>query len=232
MEELSDRIRLARERAGLTQEQVADAFGIRRNNISTWESGSTRPSSGRLPKLAKLLNTSVNWLLSGEGQSPGGEPAAVTAAVDVPPPAPQRLDMTPVPQLSQQRIPVYGRAVGGDDGRFLFNGEVIDTVLTPPGLENVPGAYAVYVSGDSMYPRFEEGETVWVHPRRPPRKNDDVVVQLHPAEEGEPAEGYVKRFLGWTPSQLRLLEFNPMREFEIDRKLVKEVQVIVFSQKV
>lgn len=222
----SSRLQLARERAGFaTATDAARRFGWNENTYRSHENGNRDISRKAASMYADSFKTSAGWILYAEGGEPQQSPAA-------PPPPPQRLDMSPVPQLSPQRIPVYGRAVGGDDGRFLFNGEIIDTVLTPPGLENVPGAYAVYVSGDSMYPRFEDGETVWVHPRRPPKKNDDVVVQLHPAEEGEPAEGYVKRFLGWTPSQLRLLEFNPMREFEIDRKLVKEVQVIVFSQKV
>nr|prf phage 16-3 repressor ORF C [Sinorhizobium meliloti] len=65
-------------------------------------------------------------------------------------------------------LPVLGEAVGGEDGEYIFNGSVLDYVDCPPSLENVPNAYAVYIDGESMVPRFRPGETVWVHPTKPP----------------------------------------------------------------
>jgi phage repressor protein C with HTH and peptisase S24 domain len=47
-------------------------------------------------------------------------------------------------------IPVYGHAVGGKDGEFILNGNQVTEVLAPASLSSVPGAYAVYVVGDSM----------------------------------------------------------------------------------
>ena len=41
-----------------------------------------------------------------------------------------------------------------------LNGNQASEVLAPSTLAGVPGAYAVYVVGDSMEPRYFEGETV------------------------------------------------------------------------
>src|SRR5262249_26816986 len=61
-------------------------------------------------------------------------------------------------------IPVYGHAMGGKDGEFVLNGNQVSEVLAPPNLSHVPDAYAVYVVGDSMEPRYFAGETVFVNP--------------------------------------------------------------------
>src|SRR5262249_44100415 len=62
-------------------------------------------------------------------------------------------------------IPVYGHALGGKDGGFILSGNRVSEVLAPPNLAHVPDAYAVYVVGESMEPRYFAGETVFVNPR-------------------------------------------------------------------
>ncbi|AWN43135.1 hypothetical protein DK389_24885 [Methylobacterium durans] len=139
-------------------------------------------------------------------------------------------------ELSFDTAPAYGPPLdvigvvkGGDDGRLVYNGQVIETIPRPPILENVEDAYATYVAGDSMRPRFKEGEKVWVHPHRPARRGDDVVVQLYPEQEGDAPEGYIKEFVRYSGSKLVLYQHNPKGEIEIDRKLVKSIHVIVGS---
>lgn len=109
-----------------------------------------------------------------------------------------------------QRIPVFGRAAAGDDGRFIMNGQRIADTFCPPVLSGVDGAYAVYVHGDSMEPRFRAGETVWINPHQPVRQGDDVVAQILTSDidDGEPPSAYVKRFVS-RGSELVLHQFNP-----------------------
>lgn len=68
--ELGQRIRAARKRAGLTQQQVAEGFGIDRTAVVQWESKdpkrATRPDVSRLEEFAKLTRTPLWWLLSDE----------------------------------------------------------------------------------------------------------------------------------------------------------------------
>jgi transcriptional regulator with XRE-family HTH domain len=67
---MAQRIRAARQRAGLTQSDIAAAFGIDRTAISLWESrrpeNRTRPDMSRLQEFARLTRTPVWWLLSDE----------------------------------------------------------------------------------------------------------------------------------------------------------------------
>ena len=48
---------------GLTQKQIADSLGVKQNTVSQWESGERQPSVGLLPKLAELLDCTVDELL-------------------------------------------------------------------------------------------------------------------------------------------------------------------------
>ena len=108
------------------------------------------------------------------------------------------------------RIPAYGQAVGGRDGEFILNGNRIVDVLAPPSLAGVPDAYAVYVVGDSMEPRYFGGEAVFVNPRLPVRRGDFVVAQIA-VVDGEPPHAYIKRFVARDARMLRLEQFNPRK---------------------
>lgn len=129
-------------------------------------------------------------------------------------------------------LPVLGEAVGGVEGMYIFNGSILDYVACPPSLENVNGAYAVFIDGESMSPRYKPGETVWVHPTKPARRGDDVIVQIHPPEDdGSPPWGYVKEFIGWTSNKLMLHQHNPAIDIEFERDEVVSVHPIVLSGK-
>lgn len=139
--------------------------------------------------------------------------ATLGPAIDIPPGA---------------SIPVYGQAVGGPDGRFVFNGAKIDDVLAPPMLRGVRDAYAVYVAGKSMEPRYRAGETAYVHPHLPVRQGDFVIVQIRGEEEEDPA-GYVKEFVSMDDRRLKLKQLNPKKTLEFPRKRVISVHRIVLA---
>lgn len=68
---LSIRLRLAREAAGLSQEELADAVGISRRSISNYEVGLTQPNRPNMLSLALVTGVSLEWLMAGttsEGQ--------------------------------------------------------------------------------------------------------------------------------------------------------------------
>ncbi|AFC86350.1 S24 family peptidase [Frateuria aurantia] len=74
-DQLWKRIKEARTAAKLTQQAVADAFGIDRVAVSLWESSSdarrTRPDIGRLRELAKITGVKMEWLLGADGDPIG-----------------------------------------------------------------------------------------------------------------------------------------------------------------
>lgn len=52
-------IKEARERAGLTQTEVAERLGISRNAISLWESNKSRPATANLLRLEHILQAEI-----------------------------------------------------------------------------------------------------------------------------------------------------------------------------
>ena len=127
---------------------------------------------------------------------------------------------------TNRRLNVLGSAAGGALGEFVMNGQVVDTVLCPPELETVPDAYAVYVVGDSMEPRYYAGELVFVHPNKGYKRHDFVVVQMNVDGEDAP-HGFIKQFVSLSPTTLTLCQFNPRKEIEFSRKKLISIHRIV-----
>lgn len=66
---LGQRIARVRERAGLTQTQMAKRFGDsdRQATASDWERGKTVPDTATIMRLVKEAGVNGHWLLTGEG---------------------------------------------------------------------------------------------------------------------------------------------------------------------
>ena len=58
-----DALRSSREKAELSQQDVANALGISQFAVSKWERGDMTPSIERLKELADLYNTSIDVLV-------------------------------------------------------------------------------------------------------------------------------------------------------------------------
>jgi transcriptional regulator with XRE-family HTH domain len=61
--ELHERIRIAREEAGLTQGQLAKLLDVSRPTVSEIEAGRRKVTAGELGKMADLFRVSTEWLL-------------------------------------------------------------------------------------------------------------------------------------------------------------------------
>lgn len=235
----AERLKWARRQAGFASAAAfARAIGIPEVTYRAHEKG-PRVTGGRglseaaARSYASTLRVNWAWLLTGEGTAALGrggspttagdmalEPTGIEDSPDSPLPNAQSeaLDI-PAPASLPRNLPVRGTAVGGDDGDFEFNGDVVDYVRRPPGIAAARNAFAVYVTGGSMSPRFEAGELVFVHPDRPPVSGSDVLVELH-GRDGQPGACYIKRLLRRTPTKIVLQQFNPPRddiEFALER---------------
>jgi transcriptional regulator with XRE-family HTH domain len=62
-----DRLAGAREAAGLSQEDLAQRLGVRLTTLQNWEDDLAEPRGNRLQMLAGMLNVSLAWLLTAEG---------------------------------------------------------------------------------------------------------------------------------------------------------------------
>ena len=63
---LGQRIALLRRQKDMTQETLAEALGVSAQAVSKWENDASCPDILLLPQLARLLDVSVDALLSGE----------------------------------------------------------------------------------------------------------------------------------------------------------------------
>ena len=62
-----DRLAAARESAGMTQSALAKRLGVKLKSLQGWEQDLSEPRANKLSTLAGLLNVTMQWLMSGEG---------------------------------------------------------------------------------------------------------------------------------------------------------------------
>ena len=62
-----DRLAGAREQASMGQADLAKRLGVKLSTLKSWEDDLSEPRANKLQMLAGILNVSLSWLLTGEG---------------------------------------------------------------------------------------------------------------------------------------------------------------------
>jgi hypothetical protein len=140
-------------------------------------------------------------------------------------------------------VPVYGTGIGAKlkvdlvtgtgqlelDQLRVESGQAIDRIRRPAQFDDNREIYGLYVEGDSMSPRYEDGATVLVNPRAQVRVGDYVVVQLLADSGGDDPiwGGLIKRLHRKTADYIELEQFCPPLVFRLPRTLVSAVHRIV-----
>jgi transcriptional regulator with XRE-family HTH domain len=75
---IASRLRLARERAGLSQGQIAKVLKMHRPTISEIEAGRRAVSAEELTEFAKAYSVTITWL-TGEPRDPGADKLELAA---------------------------------------------------------------------------------------------------------------------------------------------------------
>ncbi|MBP3496046.1 MAG: helix-turn-helix transcriptional regulator [Clostridia bacterium] len=60
---IADKIKILRERQGMTQTELAKKLGITRSGVNAWEMGISIPSTQYIVELSLLFNVSCDYLL-------------------------------------------------------------------------------------------------------------------------------------------------------------------------
>jgi len=79
-----DRITGSREAAGVSQQELSLRLGVRLKTVQGWEEDMLEPRGNKLQMLAGMLNVSIRWLLTGEGDGldkPADDGAAMERAL-------------------------------------------------------------------------------------------------------------------------------------------------------
>ena len=121
------------------------------------------------------------------------------------------------------RIPIRSGARGGTDQEMFLEDGPIGYTPRPANLNGVRSAYALYMVGDSMEPRYEPGWLLHVNPFKPPIRGRDVVVY----KQGQAV--LIKQFVGWEGDTLVLQQLNPQATLRIPRDQVRECHLVVGS---
>lgn len=71
-----DRLAASRDASGMTQTTLAKRLGVKLKTLQNWEEDLSEPRANRLQMMAGILNVSMVWLITGEGEGlsdPEGE---------------------------------------------------------------------------------------------------------------------------------------------------------------
>lgn len=212
----------ARKAASMSQPDLSRATGLTVATISAYENGTRRVSPEKAQALAAALNLSVADLLADHPLSALHGVAPATARPATALFSPQSVAAMP------RDVPIYGQVAGAFLGKGAVDMEAgkLDMARRPPALSGVAEAYAVYVVGESMEPRLRAEDLLFVDPRKAPRRDDLVVVQVQQGEHA-PLVAYVKAYRRIDDDRLVTWQYNPPCEVAFDRRFVVAVHRVL-----
>lgn len=205
LEQFRAYIRRVMEATGMKPSEIAKVSGLAPTTIN-------RPFyQPEQQKSAPTFRT-ISKIVAATGVPFSGDVAAPVQLQRQPPPS-----TIPAPGLAApgagelpRDVPVRGiAACSNGEGAFQIEaGHVVDWVRRPPALAGVREAYGLYVCGDSMEPRWFHGELILVHPGRPVRPGDHVVVVMRDGPSETPY-AYCKRLVRRHGGMVTVEQYNP-----------------------
>lgn len=206
----------ALERVGASQADLARHLRLAASGVSRMLKGERKMTQLETVQTAEFLRVSPEEVLQHAVEGPTPPPVADA-------PRPSRGRPPSISSATGDRIPIRAPGIGGPESAEMF----LDLGYTPrpANLGGVREAYAIYMTGDSMEPRYEQGWLLHVNPFKPPRRGQDVVVRRKGGVVGDAV--LVKQLVGWEGDTLVLRQFNPPDTLRIPRDEVRECHLIV-----
>ncbi len=156
---IGERLKAARELAGLTQSQVAERLSVSEMTVYRWETGRFEPSFAKLQALAGLLQQPMEGLL-------GGTPAAGESNLSAP--------------IAHVRLKGY---VSAGLSRENWDADLGTVPVSEQVALEYPGLYALVVSGDSLEPQgIRSGDLLFLNPSANLRSNKLYVIRTETGE--------------------------------------------------
>ncbi|ALV91526.1 repressor [Pantoea rodasii] len=211
---MKDRIRSRRLQLNLTQDALAKALGISRVSVTKWENGTTKPDGENLHRLAKILQTSPEWLLYSKD-------------------ATQEDDIKIAPYIKKPiGVPIISAVQAGLWTDSYASSRLSDVLSWTHTTSDVSDeVFGLIVRGESMtnpngLPSIPEGSVVIVEPNF--GQIDDLYGKIVVAILDGSSEATVKKLV-WDSPNAYLMPLNPMfKPISIDgncRIIGKVVQV-------
>ena len=148
---VGQRIFEARKRRKITRKEIADFLQVHETTIKRYEDGNTKKlPTDRLEKIAKYLNTSIEYLMGWEYE----------------------------PQTSQGlKIPVLGTVAAGIPISAVE--DILDYEEVPQSWENQGEFFGLRIKGDSMQPKMDDGDVVIVRQQSDANSGDTVIALVN-----------------------------------------------------
>ena len=173
MQDLGEKLAALRRRAGLSQKALAErlaVYGVQVSNqaVSKWEKGLTQPNAEQFLALCRALdaeNVAAEFFgrrggmlrdLNDAGVRKLRKYADLLRA--------SGLYALPEEERTERVLPLYSLAVSAGTGQFLDSDD-FESVIVGADVPDTAD-YGVRVAGNSMEPRYADGQTVWVQYRR------------------------------------------------------------------
>jgi phage repressor protein C with HTH and peptisase S24 domain len=203
----------ALERAGASQADLSRHLRLAPSAVSRMLKGERQMKQLETVQIAAFLGVTPEEVLrhAVENSSPSSPAGTQRPGRGRPPSASSN---------AGDRIPIRSAGRGGTD-QEMFLDDGIGYTARPANLSGVREAYAIYMVGDSMEPRYEQGWLLHVNPFKPPKRGRDVVV----VKQGNAV--LIKQFVGWEGDNLVLRQFNPPDTLRIPRNEVRECHLVV-----
>ena len=196
----------------LTQAEVAKELGVTPQAVSGWERNEALPELDKIERLAKVLGTSIGWLMDGLGEEVPRHYMEETLRAS----EQRRTQSAPKVTLFGDRdFPIYASTEGGS-GALIVHSDVMEYARRPAILEGIPEAYGILVVGSSMVPSYRPGDIALIHPRKPPQRDTDVVLYKVDHRTGD-AESMIKRLVGFNEKTWKLEQYGPPKTFSENR---------------
>ena len=214
-------LRSYRRQAGLTLEQLARLSGTTAAQISKLEKGERRLTVDWMARLAPPLGIRMADLLSPAVPAPLNQELPSTALL---PGGDAAFAGIPISGDPRDLIPVRSAGRGGIEQEMFLQDGPIDYIRRPPSLAQVKDAYAIYVVGDSMQPRFRPGQLLHVNPFKPPQPGNGVVVTKTNGAV------LIKEFVRQDGRGIHLRQYNPADTLSYPTEEVTAVHTVVGLQ--
>ena len=142
---------------GLTAKKISTDTGISTGNISDWKRGRSMPTANKLVILADYLGCSIDYLV---GRTDDPQLHTKNNVMEKTSPEaenkPQKQPKKPIIKL-----PIYPQPVSAGTGLDLFDADP-EWIAAEKNKKTNEADFIVIVSGDSMLPKFHDGDLVLI----------------------------------------------------------------------
>lgn len=179
---IGKRIKEARERLGMTQNELADLVGVTGSAITNYEKETSHPKEPIMYKLFDALQVDANYLFQDVVNVPkkmndvtfsefehikkyrdlddhGKEIVDIILEKEH-----ERCKVAPAQSAPGRIIQYYHRLASAGNGQFVFDDLPADLIEIPDNPEYKDVKYAISVNGSSMEPLYHDGDILLVKP--------------------------------------------------------------------